>query len=79
MKLQVGWARGISKIKDLKPGTLFRYQDKIALRTDKDHFSFEHCNCIVVGTGKELFDYTIDEETFNNTYVTIILLYGTPE
>ncbi len=75
MNLKVATARWFGSIEDLEPGSLFIHDGKIAVKMNQDHFSFEPCNCVVVGTGDNLFDFTVDETEFNKTIVTKILLY----
>lgn len=75
MNLRIGIARGITKIEDLKPGAVFIHRGKLAVKMNQDHFPFEPCNCVVIGTGDNLYDFTVDAEEFNTTYVTLVLIY----
>lgn len=75
MSFKVKLSRGIVQIKDLKAGSVFLYRDKIAVKTNKERFSFEHCDCVVLGTGSSLYQYEQEAEEFNETFVTVIEIY----
>lgn len=74
MSFSVYVARGVVKIKDLEIGSLFVYDNTIALKTgafDKDGSPF----CAVVGEKKSFTGGTDTAEELNNLYVTRISLH----
>jgi hypothetical protein len=75
MNLKVAIARGVVSIENLEPGSVFVHAGQIAVKMNQERFSFEPCNCVVIGTGDNLYDSTTDAETFNQTMVTRVLLY----
>ena len=73
MNLKISVARGMKQIKDLPPGSVFIMLDKIAVkRSESSGTAWE---CVVLGTGDNLFEYDMDPEKFNELYVTPIKIY----
>lgn len=53
MNKRLSVARGLYKIKDLKPGSLFIFEGDIFLKSNKVTDE-GHCECIVIGKGNVL-------------------------
>ncbi|MBS1968685.1 MAG: hypothetical protein JSU04_00165 [Bdellovibrionales bacterium] len=70
MKPWVSVGRGMVQIKNLKPGMPFVSGDKIAVKRSSS--SGGAWSCIVIGTGDELYDYSMKHEDFNDMWVTPI-------
>lgn len=74
MSFSVYVARGVVKIKDLEIGSLFIYDNIIALKTgafDEEGTPF----CAVVGEKRSFTGGTNNAEELNNLYVTRISLH----
>lgn len=72
MNPKLSIARGLVKIKDLMPGTLFIHDGSFALKISQRHYGILACECYAIGTGEPLYDFTISPEDFNDIMVTPI-------
>lgn len=77
MDMRLSVARGMVRIRDLDPGSLFIYQDKIVVKTNQSHNQCAACECIVIGTGEHLYDFMRSEKSFNDQWVQPALLTPT--
>lgn len=69
--MKINITRGLVKLSSVKIGSLFMYQNTIAIKTAyfSRHGDEKRYICYVVGTGEMLWDGEENEKDWNNTYV----------
>ncbi len=70
--MNVSVSRGIVKLGNLEEGSLFIYEDTVALKSEyrSDNGA---CECFIVGSGEMFWGGAKTAEELNNLYVTPIL------